>query len=146
MVCELDDDVRRFLESRPGWMVLTTLGPDGFPHTVPVGYVLLGEHVYLGVRDGTQKVRNLERDARVSLMLASAREASPQRGIMIQGTGEVIRDLETLRAIRLAAGRARGTGPRSEDPPPGMLYLRVTPRRVRRWTVGGPPGTPKIRA
>ena len=30
-------EAHEFLDSKPGWIVLTTLGPDGFPHTVPLG-------------------------------------------------------------------------------------------------------------
>lgn len=125
----IDEDLRIFLESKPGWMVLTTLGTDGFPHSVPLGYVLLGDRLYLGVRDGTQKVRNIERDPRVSLVLATPRGGGPQRGVMIQGTAECIRNHEDVMKVRRAAGRLGG------DPPAGMMYLRITPVRIRRWTL-----------
>lgn len=135
MPVAIDEDLRIYLESRPGWMVLSTLGPDGFPHSVPLGYVLLGDRLYLGVRDGTQKVRNVEREPRVSLVLYTPRDRGPQRGVMIQGTAEVIRDPEDVQKVRRAAGRLRGGEARSDTPPAGMLYLRVTPERIRRWTL-----------
>lgn len=130
MPVTLDEDLRQYLESKPGWMVLTTVGADGFPHSVPLGYVLLGDRIYLGVRDGTQKVRNVERDPRVSLVLHTPRGAGPQRGVMIQGTVELVRDPEDVMKVRRAAGRLSGDAPR-----PGIMYLRVTPERVRRWTL-----------
>ena len=29
------EEAYEFLDSKPGWIALTTIGPDGFPHTVP---------------------------------------------------------------------------------------------------------------
>ena len=51
-------EVHDFLDSKPGWIALTTVGPDGFPHTVPTGYFRLGDDVLLGVRNNTLKIRN----------------------------------------------------------------------------------------
>ena len=35
-----------FLDSKPGWIVLTTIAPDGYPHSVPLGYFREGDHIY----------------------------------------------------------------------------------------------------
>ena len=48
-----------FLDSKPGWIALTTVGPDGFPHTVPLGYFRLGDDILIGVRANTLKIRNI---------------------------------------------------------------------------------------
>ena len=37
------EEAHEFLDSKPGWIALTTIGPDGFPHTVPLGYFRLGK-------------------------------------------------------------------------------------------------------
>ena len=34
-----------FLDSKPGWIVLTTIAPDGYPHSVPLGYFRDGDHI-----------------------------------------------------------------------------------------------------
>ena len=52
-------EAHEFLDSKPGWIVLTTLGPDGFPHTVPLGYFRLGDEILMGVRAHTLKLRNI---------------------------------------------------------------------------------------
>ena len=36
-------EAHEFLDSKPGWIALTTIGPDGYPHTVPLGYFRLGK-------------------------------------------------------------------------------------------------------
>lgn len=137
MPIPLDEEARRYLAERPGWIALSTVGPDGFPHTVPLGYVVLGDRLYLGCRDGTQKVRNIERNPRVSLMLAAERDGGAQHGLMIQGLAEVLRDPEAVQEVRVAAARQRGEPPRSPVPPPGIAYIQVTPERIRRWVLPG---------
>jgi hypothetical protein len=48
------EEVNAFLDSRPGWVALTTIGTDGYPHTVPIGYFRMDDDVYMGCRAGTQ--------------------------------------------------------------------------------------------
>ena len=51
-----NDEVNAFLDSRPGWIVLTTVGKDGYPHSVPIGYFRMGDEVYIGCRAGTYRL------------------------------------------------------------------------------------------
>ena len=44
------DEARKFLDSRPGWLILTTIGPDGYPHTVPIGHFRSGGAISPGGR------------------------------------------------------------------------------------------------
>ena len=57
-------EAREFLDSRPGWIVLTTIGQDGFPHSVPRGYFRLGDEIIMGVKNNTRKLRNIQRNPR----------------------------------------------------------------------------------
>lgn len=133
-----DDEINAFLDQKPGWIALTTLGPDGYPHTVPIGYFRLGDEVYLGCRAGTRKTKNIERNPRVSLMLESGRAMNDIKGLLIQGDASVITEpTATLRLAREAA-RLRGT-PEDQlpaQPRPGVAYIRVTRRRVISWDYG----------
>ena len=40
------EEAHAYLDSRPGWMMLTTVGQDGYPHTVPVGYFRVGDELF----------------------------------------------------------------------------------------------------
>ena len=44
MPCERStvEEAHAYLDSRPGWIMLTTIGRDGMPHTVPIGYFRFG--------------------------------------------------------------------------------------------------------
>ena len=129
------EEAHAFLDSQPGWAMLTTTDRNGYPHTVPIGYVREGDQVYLGSRDRTQKLRNVERDPRVSVLIESGTSWTDLKGLLVQGDGEVIReDGEVLRLSRLAA-EARGL-PESEWPTevrPNRAFVRVEPVRMVAW-------------
>src|SRR5581483_1598601 len=116
-----------FLDSRPGWIVLTTLGRDGYPHSVPIGYFRLGDEVYMGCRADTQKLKNIDRDPRVSLLLESGRTMADIKGVMIQGDAAVLTEPADLLRLSREAARLRGTPPDQlpTEPRPGAAYIRV---------------------
>ncbi len=64
-----EEEVESFLDNKPGWMILTSIGQDGYPHTIPIGYFRDGSRIFMGCRDNTQKVVNIERNPKVSLSL-----------------------------------------------------------------------------
>lgn len=126
--------VRAFLESKPAWAVLSTVGPDGFPHSVPLGYFMLGDDLVLGTLVGTQKLRNIERNPRVSVLVEKS-QGSVLTGVMLQGEAELIHDDAERLELQLAAARQRGA-PDDElpkAPRPGGVYVRVRPKKTITW-------------
>jgi PPOX class probable F420-dependent enzyme len=133
-----DDEVNAFLDSRPGWIVLTTIGRDGYPHSVPIGYFRIGDDVCIGCRAGTQKVRNIERNSRVSVMLESGSTMQDIKGVIIQGDATVITEPDEVLPLMRQAARHRGT-PEANLPTearPGTAYIRVRRRKVISWDYG----------
>lgn len=131
-------EIHAFLDSKPGWIVLSTIGRDGYPHSVLLGYFRLGDDVYMGCRAGTQKVVNIERNPQVSLVLESGRTMRDIKGVMIQGQARVYTDAENLLRLRREAERLRGVpeAERSQEAPVGSAYIQVAPRRVISWDYG----------
>ncbi len=129
------DEVNGFLDSRPGWIALTTLGKDGYPHTVPIGYFRLGDEVYIGCRAGTQKLKNIERNPKVSLMIESGKTMQDIKGVVIQGEATVLTAPEELLRLAREAARLRGTpeGELPAEPRPGAAYIRVVPVNYLSW-------------
>jgi len=77
------------LFQRPLLCILTTLNPDGGPHSVPVWCDFDGEHVRINMPAATKKARNLKKDARVALLVLDAQTG--RHWIEIQGrVGQVI--------------------------------------------------------
>ena len=133
-----DDEVAAYLDSRPGWAILSTIDQDGFPHSVPLGYFRLGRDIVMGVRDGTRKVANVERAPNVSVLLEDGSTMADIRGVMIQGHARIVRDRSEALELAQEGARARGV-PESEwptEPRPGAAYIRVTPVRTLSWDYG----------
>ena len=73
---------------------LSTVDPDGTPNTTPVFYALMDSEVYIGTQRTRKKFRNLVENPKVCFTIDTPE--SPYKGIMIQGTAEVIEDKETI--------------------------------------------------
>jgi nitroimidazol reductase NimA-like FMN-containing flavoprotein (pyridoxamine 5'-phosphate oxidase superfamily) len=124
-----------YLDSRPGWLILTTIDRRGYPHSVPIGYFREGDDIYVGGRDGTQRLKNVERNPKVSALVESGGSMQDIRGLLVQGDAEVIRDGPRVLELMRSAGRARGT-PEDQlpsEPRAGVAYIRVKPRRFVSW-------------
>jgi hypothetical protein len=63
-----DAAVRAFLQQR---LIarMTTLGPDGYPHTVPVWYMLDGDDILIASGYTTRKVQNIRANSKGALVI-----------------------------------------------------------------------------
>ncbi|MEE8330699.1 MAG: pyridoxamine 5'-phosphate oxidase family protein [Acidimicrobiia bacterium] len=73
-------------------IVVATLGPDGWPHVAPMWYTMRQGLVVLRSFTKSQKIVNLRRDARVTLLAEEGTAYSELKGIMIKGEAELIDD------------------------------------------------------
>jgi PPOX class probable F420-dependent enzyme len=64
----LDDTVRAFLQQRH-IARMTTLSPDGYPHTVPVWYMLDGDDLVVATGYQTRKLRNIRANPKGALVI-----------------------------------------------------------------------------
>lgn len=129
------EEAYAYIDAKPGRITLTTIGRDGYPHSVPIGYFRIGDEVFLGGRAGTQKMLNVERNPRVSLLLESGETMQDIKGLMIQGEATVVSAPDELLRLAREAARQRGA---PEDrlptqPPAGAAFVRVTPRKMISW-------------
>ncbi|MEE8305547.1 MAG: pyridoxamine 5'-phosphate oxidase family protein [Candidatus Tectomicrobia bacterium] len=133
-----DDEVKAFLDAKPGWIILSTVGLNGYPHSVPIGYFRLGDDIYLGCRAGTQKVKNIERNPKVSLVLESGSTRRDIKGVMIQGDATIYADPDNKLRLSREAARLRGVAEHElpQEPRSGAAYIRVKPRRIMSWDYG----------
>ena len=130
-----DEEVEAYLDSRPGWAVLSTIDKDGFPHSVPLGYFRLGRDIIMGVRDGTRKVANVESNPHVSVLLEDGSTMADIRGVLLQGLARIVRESKEALELSREGARARGV-PEADwptEPRPGAAYIRMTPVRTLSW-------------
>jgi PPOX class probable F420-dependent enzyme len=90
-----EDEQRELLESERV-VVVSSLGRNGWPHSMPLWYVLRDGEVWIWTYAKSQKVRNLERDPRATLLVETGHEYTELRGVMIEADAEIHRDLETV--------------------------------------------------
>jgi nitroimidazol reductase NimA-like FMN-containing flavoprotein (pyridoxamine 5'-phosphate oxidase superfamily) len=123
-----------FLDSKPGWLTLTSIGRDGYPHSVTIGYFRLEDDLICGCLDNTQKVRNIERNPKVSALVEST-QGSHLRGVMVQGDATIVRDDAARLELARAAARRRGV-PEDQlpaSPSPRSVYIRIRCQRRISW-------------
>ncbi len=76
--------------------VVSSLGPRGWPHSMPLWFVPREGEVWIWTYAKSQKVRNLERDPRATLLVETGREYTELRGVMIEAEAVIHRDFDTV--------------------------------------------------
>src|SRR5947209_16729381 len=80
-------------------VVCATHGPRGWPHLMPLWYVVREGRLWAWTYGKSQKVRNLERDARATLQVEAGEQYHELRGVMVEAQTELHRDLETVAGV-----------------------------------------------
>ncbi len=115
---------------------LTTVGGDGRPYTVPVWFLWDGNTVLIFSQPQMQKIRNLRKNARVTLALDDSKQGEDV--VIVEGTAELLDDPKI--SVMLPA-YVEKYGAIIQDmgwTPASMaadysLGIRVTPTKFRNW-------------
>jgi PPOX class probable F420-dependent enzyme len=122
--------------------IVSSLGPRGWPHSMPLWYVARDGEVWIWTYAKSQKVRNLERDPRATVLIETGHEYSELRGAMIEAEAELHRDFETVLGfaeeltLRYAEGISSvGGDVRAglEAQAPKRVAIRFKPVRTASW-------------
>ena len=73
-------------------VVVSTLGPRGWPHSMPMWFVVRSGEIWVWTYAKSQKVRNLERDPRATLLVEAGVEYTELRGVQVEAEADLIRD------------------------------------------------------
>ena len=120
-------------------VICATNGPGGWPHLMPLWYVMRGEDICAWTYARSQKVRNLERDPRATLQVEAGDDYSELRGIMIEADTEILRDTELVAALGAELLSRYGNGPTPEvndairSQAAKRVALRFAARRTASW-------------
>jgi PPOX class probable F420-dependent enzyme len=85
------EEVGSFVDERRTLHVATR-NRDGSTHLVPVFYVLIDGRIAFWTYTRSQKVRNLERDPRITVMVEAGQDYAELRGVQIAGTAQLSTD------------------------------------------------------
>ncbi len=125
-----DAEVGAFLEAERT-VVCATIGRDGYPHLMPLWYVVRDGELWAWTFAKSQKVRNLERDPRATLQVEAGTEYPQLRGVMLKCDVTIHRDTDKVAELALELfGRYREGGAGEVDDDVRAMVLAQAPKRV----------------
>ena len=83
-------------------VICATTGSDGWPHVVPLWYVVREGEIWVWTYAASQKVANLERDPYATLLVEAGQLYAELRGVMLKVEAEIEHDLELVSGLGLA--------------------------------------------
>jgi PPOX class probable F420-dependent enzyme len=122
-----NDEVGAFLDEERT-VVCATNGRDGRPHLMPLWYVVRDGTLWSWTYAKSQKVRNLERDARATLQVEAGVEYQLLRGVMFETDVTIHRQAEDVGALGTEIFE-RYTGGALDDDTRAMIAAQA-PKRV----------------
>jgi PPOX class probable F420-dependent enzyme len=138
---QLSPDEQRELIDSERIVVVSSLGPRGWPHSMPLWYVPREGEIWIYTYAKSQKVKNLERDPRATLLVESGHEYAELRGVEIEAEAEIHRDLDTVfeLAMELTSRYADGAQVHGDaadalrNQARKRVAIRFEARRVASW-------------
>ncbi len=142
-----EEEIAAYLKGA-GTIVLNSIGKDGVPHPAPMWFALEGDvtddgSIVMTTFTKSQKIRNLQRDPRVSLLVEDGETYAELRGVVFYGTAELAQDVAAVVQILQAISRHGGEGATdalSETEQAGLraqaakrTAIRVRPQRIVSW-------------
>lgn len=93
-----DDELWSFIESQKTIQV-ATLNQNGTPHLMPLWFAIEDRTIILETFTKSQKIRNLKRDPRITVLVEDGEQYEELRGVEIVGTAEVTEDPEVVMPV-----------------------------------------------
>jgi PPOX class probable F420-dependent enzyme len=114
---------------------VATVSADGVPHAVPVCHVLAGQKIWFGSGDDATKVRNLNSNPRVTVIVDEYSDHwDGLKGVMVQGRARLIERGPAFRRIRdLLYDKYPQYPKEAALTMSDSVMIEVTPTRVFTW-------------
>jgi PPOX class probable F420-dependent enzyme len=136
------DEARAFLAGSKT-MILCSNGREGAPHPMPMWFGIEPDGaIVMTTFTRSQKIRNLERDPRVSLLVEDGETYAELRGVVLYGEAELVPETErvvdilttvTKRSGGIPAGAEQAARAGIEATARKRTGIRVRPKRVVSW-------------
>ena len=121
-------------------VICATQGARGWPHLMPLWYVLRDGELWAWTYGRSQKVRNLERDPRATLQIETGETYDQLRGVMIEARTELHREPEIVSGVGAELLARYGGGAITPEiqaavaaQAPKRVALRFVPERTASW-------------
>ena len=123
-----DEEALAFLDEQKT-VICATRGHDGWPHLMPLWFVVRNGTLWAWTYAKSQKTKNLERDPRATLQVEEGLDYAELRGVMLRCDVVIHRELEVVEGIAMElVDRYSGPGPEFDGVRDG--FRRQAPKRV----------------
>jgi PPOX class probable F420-dependent enzyme len=95
----MTDDEVAALVTEQHKLQLGTINPDGTPHLVTMFYATVEGKIAFWTYRKSQKLRNIERDPRVTCLIETGEDYFELRGALIYGTAKVLTNPNEVRYV-----------------------------------------------
>lgn len=138
----LTPEEQRTMIEEEGWTLqVASIGPKGFPHLVAMWYVVDDDGtIVFTTYARSQKVLNLRRNPKMTVMLEAGRAYAELRGLVIEAEAEIIDDPQYTAKVMAKVGHKYNGIPIPTDTPESALKaaskrvtVRVRPVDVYSW-------------
>lgn len=126
-MAQLTDKVRTLFDGK-NFAVLSTLEPDGTPHSTVVWVKRDGDDLLFALPRSRRKTANLNRDPRAAVVIFDA--ANPYDSVQVQGTASIQDDPDGTLVEELSHKYLDGPYPGFAGPNPQWVTARMTPDKV----------------
>ncbi|MGW4210784.1 pyridoxamine 5'-phosphate oxidase family protein [Lentzea sp. NPDC004789] len=120
-----DAEVREFLDGQKT-LIVATIGRNGLPHLVPMWFAVLDGEIVFCTDRKSQKIVNLRRDSRCSVLAEAGETYDQLRGVHLEGVAEFTPDLGRV----VDAVVARNFGEVGDDDEAREAMKKAMSRRV----------------
>jgi PPOX class probable F420-dependent enzyme len=130
-------------------LIVTTIGRDGHPHTAPMWFWLEEGKPAFRSFTKSQKIVNLRRDPRITVLVEDGEAYDELRGVMVRGTARLVSGADDPGYLLACYGRLAGRYPMVGEEPvelerealeaafgrfaPKNTAVIVEPERVTSW-------------
>lgn len=123
----LTDKVRTLFDGK-NFAVLSTLEPDGKPHSTVVWVAREGDNILFALPKNRRKTANLIRDPRAAVVIFDA--ANPYDSVQVQGTASLHDDPHGTLISELSYKYTGGPYPGFAGPNPQWVIAKITAEKV----------------
>jgi PPOX class probable F420-dependent enzyme len=134
-----DEEVAAFLDEQRT-VICATNGVNGWPHLMPLWYLVRDGEIWAWTYGKSQKVKNLERDPRATLQVEAGEQYSKLRGVMIEADTTIHTITDEVLEFGLRLFERYGAGSTGGDFVESVraqaakrVALQFTPRRTATW-------------
>jgi PPOX class probable F420-dependent enzyme len=140
---QMTEEERRDFLAEQKTITIVSNNPNGYPHPMPMWFTADDDGtVRMTTFRKSQKVMNVKRDPKVTLLVEDGEEYAELRGLLIYGTCEIVDDLRAVQdtLVDITGGEAAN----SQEAREGMykliegtaakrVLLRIKPEKVVSW-------------